>query len=158
MAKLKAEERKALLDTAKEVRTYKLLQTRGYERLIKKAMDERTRQLLAGISANELNDAESWSQRIKQLAGEDKKLDRVSFFNQKVSLMMGILGARGFFEWAIIAEDENVEDLAIQAANIGDLVTSEEWTRIASDERLHIERVKKEVLVWRGGRWVVVVG
>ena len=30
---------------------------------------------------------------------------------------MSILGTRGFFEWAIIAEDESVEDLAILAAN-----------------------------------------
>jgi VIT1/CCC1 family predicted Fe2+/Mn2+ transporter len=64
--------------------------------------------------------------------------------------MTGILGIRAFFEWTIIAEDESVEDFAIQAANIGDLAASEEWTRIASDERLHIERMKKEVLGMEG--------
>jgi VIT1/CCC1 family predicted Fe2+/Mn2+ transporter/rubrerythrin len=148
--RLTAQERKTLLDAAKKVRTYKLMQSMGYQRLIKKAFDERIKKLLAEISANELSDAESWSQRIEQLADGDRKFDRVSFLNQKVGLMMSILGTSGFFEWAIIAEDEAVEDLAIQAANIGDLTTSEEWTRIASDERLHIERMKKEVLGMEG--------
>jgi len=150
MAKLTAKERKVLLDTAKKILAYKLMQSNGYERLIKKAMDETTRQLLVEISANELSDAESWSQKIEQLADGGRKYGRVSFLNQKVGLMMGVLGTRGFFEWAIIAEDETVEDFAIQAANIGDLTTSEEWTRIASDERLHIERMKKEVLGMEG--------
>ena len=43
MAKLTAKERKALLDTAKKIRTYKLMQSNGYKRLIEKAMDERTK-------------------------------------------------------------------------------------------------------------------
>jgi len=150
MAKLTAKERKVLLDTAKKIHTYKLMQSNGYKRLIKKAMDETTRQLLTEISANELSDAESWSQNIEQLTDGGRKSGKVSFLNQKVGLMMGVLGTRGFFEWAIIAEDETVEDYAIQAANIGDLTTSEGWTRIASDERLHIERMKKEVLGMEG--------
>ena len=146
MAKLTTEERKILLDAAKKVRAYKLMQSMGYQRLIKKACDEGIRKLLAEISANELSDAESWSKNIEELADGIRKSSRVSFLNQRVGLMMGVLGTRGFFEWAIIAEDEAVEDLAIQAANIRDQATSEEWTRIASDERLHIERMKKEVL------------
>jgi VIT1/CCC1 family predicted Fe2+/Mn2+ transporter len=150
MAKLTAKERKVLLESAQRIRTYKLMQSNGYKRLIKKAADDRIKQLLAEISADELGDAGSWSQRIEQLADGDRKSGRVSFLNQKVGLMMSILGIRGFFEWAIIAEDEAVEDFAIQAANIGDLSTSEEWTRIASDERLHIERMKKEVLGMEG--------
>jgi len=150
MAELTTGERKALLDTAKKIRTYKLMQSSGYKRLIKKAMDERAKQLLAEISANELSDAESWSKKINQLVDSEKKSSRDIFLNQQIRLMMGILGTRGFFEWAIIAEDETVEDLAIQVANIGDQTTSEEWTRIASDERLHIERIKKEVLGMEG--------
>jgi len=150
MAELTAKERKALLDAAKKIRTYKLMQSNGYQRLIKKATEERTKQLLAEISANELDDAESWSQKIEQLADGDRKSGRASFLNQRIRLMMSILGTRGFFEWAIIAEDESVEDLTIQAANIGDLAISEEWTRIASDERLHIDRIKKEVLGMEG--------
>jgi VIT1/CCC1 family predicted Fe2+/Mn2+ transporter len=146
MAKLTTRERKLLLESAKKICTYKLMQSNGYKRLIKKAVDDRTKQLLAEISANELSDAESWAERIKQLANGDRKSVRTSFLSQKVSIMMGVLGTKGFFEWSIIAEDEAVEDLAIQSANIGDLTISEEWTRIASDERLHIERMKKEVL------------
>ena len=150
MAKLTDKERRALLNTAKKIRTYKLMQSKGYERLIKKALDERTKQLLAEISANELSDAESWSQRIERLADGEKKSDRAAFWKQRVRLMMGILGTRGFFEWAIIAQDESIEDFAIQAANIDDLAISEEWTRIASDERLHIDRIKKDVLGMEG--------
>ena len=56
MAKLTAKERRALLDAAKKIRIYKLMQSNGYKRLINKAMDERTKQLLAEISANELSD------------------------------------------------------------------------------------------------------
>ena len=150
MAELTAKERKALLNTAKKIRTYKLMQSDGYHRLIKKATDDRTKQLLAEISANELSDAESWSQKINQLADGNRKSGRVSFSNQKVGLMMGVLGTRGFFEWSIIAEDESVEELAIQAGNMSNVATSEEWTRMASDERLHIERMKKEVLGMEG--------
>jgi VIT1/CCC1 family predicted Fe2+/Mn2+ transporter len=150
MAKLMDEERKVLLDEAKRVRSYKLMQSMGYQRLIKKAIDERIKKLLTEISASEDIDAESWSQKIEELSNGDRKYGRVSFLNQKVGLMMGILGTRGFFEWAIIAEDEAIEELAIQASNIADLTTSEEWTRVASDERLHIERMKKDVLGMEG--------
>jgi VIT1/CCC1 family predicted Fe2+/Mn2+ transporter len=150
MAKLTAKEREVLLESAKKICTYKLMQSNGYKRLIKKAIDERTKQLLAEISANELNDVKSWSQRVEQLRDRDRKSGGAAFLNQRVRLMMSILGTRGFFEWAIIAEDEAVEDFAIQAANISDQTTSEEWTRIASDERLHIERMKKEVLGMEG--------
>jgi VIT1/CCC1 family predicted Fe2+/Mn2+ transporter len=150
MAELTVKESKVLLEAARKVRTYKLMLSTGYRRLVKKAADERTRQLLAEISDNELSDAESWSKRIERLANGDGKSPRVSFLNQRVGLMMGILGTRGFFEWAIIAEDETLEEMAIQATNISNLATSEEWTRIASDERLHIERMKKEVLGMEG--------
>lgn len=141
MAKLTAKETRVLLESAKKIRTYRLMQAKGYQRLISKATDERGRQLLAELSANERHDAESWSQRIRQLAGGDRQAGKVSFLKQRVSLMMSVLGVRGFFEWSIIAEDGAVEDLALQAATIGDLATSEAWTRIASDERLHIEGV-----------------
>jgi VIT1/CCC1 family predicted Fe2+/Mn2+ transporter len=150
MAGLADRERKALLNTAKKIHSYKLMQAMGYERLVKKARDQRTKQLLADISANEFKDSEYWSERIQEWIGEYEKSARASFMNQRVGLMMGILGTRGFFEWAIIAEDESVEELAIQAGNMSDVATSEEWTRIASDERLHIERIKKEVLGMEG--------
>jgi VIT1/CCC1 family predicted Fe2+/Mn2+ transporter len=150
MVKITTVTNESLLDTARKIHAYKLMQATGYKRLIKKTIDESTRQILAGISENELGDAEFWSQKINQLAGENIKSGIVSFLNQKVGLMMGVLGTRGFFEWSIIAEDEAVEDFAIQSANVGEINTSEEWTRIASDERLHIERMKKEVLGMEG--------
>lgn len=150
MVNLTASEKNALLESASKIRTYKIMQFQGYKRLIKKAMDERISRLLAEISANELNEAESWSQRIEQLTDGNNKFRGVSFLSQRVDLMMGVLGTKGFFEWAIIAEDEAVEDLAVQAAHISDLNTSETWTRLASDERLHIERIKKEVLGMEG--------
>ena len=143
-------ERRTLLGTAKKIRADKLMQAKGYERLAKKATDERTKRLLVEISADEFKDSEYWAEKIEALGGERQRLTRTVFVDLRVSLMMRILGTRGFFEWAIIAEDESTEDLAIQAANVGDMATSETWTRIASDERLHIERMKKDVLGMEG--------
>ena len=150
MAALLAEEKNTLLEAAKKIQTYKIMQSVGYERLIKRAVNERTKRLLTEISASESSDAESWSQRIQQLADRDTRSARISFLNQRVWLMMSILGTRGFFEWAIVAEDESIEDLSIQAGDLADATTSETWTRIASDERLHIDRIKKEVLGMEG--------
>jgi VIT1/CCC1 family predicted Fe2+/Mn2+ transporter len=70
--------------------------------------------------------------------------------------MMRILGTKGFFEWAVVGEEEGVHDLAVQAENIRDDAASQAWSRTASDERLHLERLKTEVLgmeAWeiRGG-------
>jgi len=144
-------ERKALLDAAKKIHTYKFMQAKGYERLVKRARDERTKQIIARICTNELNESDYWSQRIQQLAREDVRISGDSFAGRRrVDILMAILGTRGFFEWAIIAEDESVEELATRAANIGDLASSEEWIRIASDERLHIERMKKDILGMEG--------
>jgi VIT1/CCC1 family predicted Fe2+/Mn2+ transporter len=150
MAELTSREKKVLLESAIKIWTYKLMQANGYQRLVKKARDERTRQLLAEIGANELKEADFWSQKVDRLVDGVKRADKVSFLSQRVGLMMIVLGTRGYFEWTIIAEDEAVESLAVQASNIGDLATSEEWTRTASDERLHIERLKKEILGMEG--------
>jgi VIT1/CCC1 family predicted Fe2+/Mn2+ transporter len=150
MAQLTDRERKTLLKTAKKIHSYKLLQAGGYGRLAKKARDERTKGLLMRISADEVSDSECWAETIKELGDKQRRFNRASLLNLRISLMMRILGPRGFFEWAIIAEDEAVEGLAIQAASIGDLTASEEWTRMASDERLHVERMKKEVLGMEG--------
>jgi len=133
------------------------MQAKGYEKLARKAKDDRAKRLLAEISSDEVKDSEYWSQKIQELAGKDAKSARVSSINRKVGLLMGILGTRGFLEWAIIVEGEGIEDLAIQAANVNDLATSEEWTRIASYERLHVERVKKRFWEWKVGRWEVAV-
>jgi len=149
MDELVTGKREALLEVAKRIRTYKLMQARGYARLTAKARDERTKQLLAGISADEFKDCEYWGERISELGERDGRA-RTLLIDLRVGLMMRILGTRGFFEWAIIAEDESVEDLAIQASNIDDVDASETWTRIASDERLHVERIKREVLGMEG--------
>ena len=77
--------RKALLEASRRIFVYKLMQAKGYERLVSKAADERTRQLLATISASELGDAEFWSQKIGELAGTDRKSGKASFLSQKVS-------------------------------------------------------------------------
>ena len=149
MDRLADSERKILLDSTRKIYSYKLMQVKGYERLINKSKDERIRQILTQICTNELNDTEYWSQSIAELDKDGKPIS-VPFLNQRIRLMMGILGTRGFFEWAIIAEDESIDDLAICSGNIGDQITSEKWTRIASDERLHIERVKNDILGMEG--------
>jgi len=150
MAQLTDREREALIEAAKRIHSYKLMQAKGYERLAKKARDGRTKRLLTHISADELKESQCWSQKIRELGEKSEKFTTASFVNRRISLMMRILGTRGFFEWSLIAEDEAVEDFAIQAANIGDLAISEEWTRIASDERLHIDRIKKDILGMEG--------
>jgi VIT1/CCC1 family predicted Fe2+/Mn2+ transporter len=150
MAQLTDRQRQTLLKTAKKIHSYKLLQAGGYERLIKKARDERTKELLMTISADEVSESEYWAEKIEELGDKHRRFSRTSLLNPRISLMMRVLGTRGFFEWAIIAEDESIEDLAIQAANVSDIATSETWTRIASDERLHVERMKREVLGMEG--------
>jgi len=146
MGKLTDREKEALIDAAKKIHIYKLMQTKGYEKLVRKAKEQRAKQLLLRISANEAKDCEYWSKNIEELEKRGEGFAGTFFTGLRISLMMHILGTRGFFEWTIIAEDESIEDLAIQAENIHDAATSEKWTRIASDERLHVERMKREVL------------
>jgi VIT1/CCC1 family predicted Fe2+/Mn2+ transporter len=150
MPELMSNEKKVLLALARKIYTYKLMQAKGYKRLINKAKNERIKQLLARVSGNESNDSEYWLKIIKGLVGKDQKPVRGFLINWRLSVMIGILGTRGFFEWVIIAEDESIEELVIRAGNIVDPVTSETWIRVASDERLHIEWVKKEVLGMEG--------
>jgi VIT1/CCC1 family predicted Fe2+/Mn2+ transporter len=149
-------ERKKLLDAAKKIHVHKLMQAEGYGILAKKAKDERIKQLLLRISADEASHAEFWFERIKELRGKHEGAAKTFLRDWKVGFMMHILGTKGFFEWTVVGEEEGIEDLAIQAENIQDVATSEAWSRTASDERLHLERMKKEVLgieVWeiRGG-------
>jgi VIT1/CCC1 family predicted Fe2+/Mn2+ transporter/rubrerythrin len=150
MHKLTDTERKALLGAAKSVHAYKLMQAKGYARLARKAQDDRIKRLLMDISAGEAEDAEHWAEGINALSEGHEKLSAAFLTDFRIRMMMVILGTRGFFEWAVIAEDESVEDLAILAGNLTDADTSATWTRIASDERLHIERIKKQVLGMEG--------
>jgi predicted membrane protein (TIGR00267 family) len=154
--KLTDVERKKLLDAAQKIHTHKLMRAKGFEILAKKAEDERIRQLLLRISTDEASHAEFWFETIKELGGKLEGAIKTFLEDQKVGFMIRILGTKGFFEWAVVGEDEGIQDLAIQAEKIRDTATSETWRRLASDERMHLERTKTEVLgmeVWeiRGG-------
>ena len=84
--------------------------------------------------------------RIKELGGKHEGATKTFLRDWKVGFMMRILGTKGFLEWAVVGEEEGVRDLAVQAENIRDGAASQAWSRTASDERLHLERVKTEVL------------
>ena len=144
MSALSDGERGGLLDAAKKIRYHKLVQIRGYRVLVDKAKDERIRRLLVRIADDEERIAEFWSARMGELGG---KAERGSILGDwKVGLMMSILGTKGFFEWAVIGEEEGIQGLAIQAEKIRDAATSETWSRFASDERMHLDRMRTEVL------------
>ncbi len=150
------EERRRLLNPAKKIHQHKLVQIRGYRRLAERAGDERIRQLLIRISDEEEEHAKFWSDRIAELGSEPEGAIKAYLRDRKVGLMMNILGTKGFFEWAVVGEEEAIQDLAIKAEKIRDTATSETWRRLASDERMHLERMKTEVLgmeAWeiRGG-------
>jgi predicted membrane protein (TIGR00267 family) len=156
MKELTNVERKRLLDAAKKIYAHKLMQVKGFDILAGKARDERIKQLLLRISGDEASHAEFWFEKIRELGGERQGATKTSFKGWKVGFMMRILGTKGFFEWAVVGEEEGIDDLAIQAENIRDTGSSQAWSRTASDERLHLERMKTEVLgmeTWdiRGG-------
>jgi predicted membrane protein (TIGR00267 family) len=149
-------ERKKLLDAAKKIHSHKLMRAKGFGILARKTKDERIKQLLLRISTDEASHTEFWSERIKELGGKEKRAIKTFLEDQKVGFMMRILGTKGFFEWVVVGEDEGIQDLAIQAEKIRDTAASETWRRLASDERIHLERTKTEVLgmeAWeiRGG-------
>jgi len=149
-------EREKLLDAAKKIHAHKLMQAKGFGILARKAKDERIKQLLLRIGADEAGHAEFWFERIEELGGKHEGETKTFLRDWKVGFMMRILGTKGFLEWVVVGEEESVHDLAVQAENIRDRVTSQAWSRTASDERLHLERMKTEVLgmeAWeiRGG-------
>jgi predicted membrane protein (TIGR00267 family) len=146
MNKLTDEERRRLLKAAKKIHAHKLVQIKGYRTLVKRARDKRIRQLLIWISDDEAKHVEFWSERIKELGGKHEGKIGAYLRERKAGLLMTILGTKGFFEWATVGEEEGIQDLAIQAEKIRDTVTSETWSRFASDERVHMERMKTEVL------------
>lgn len=141
---LNEREKASILRAAGKILTFKLMQATAYERLAGKTRDERSRRFLLEISENEKRDSDTWAEEIRGISGTDGRPSR--FLELRVSLMMRILGSRGFLEWAVVAEDEAVEDLAIEASAIDDTGESERWARIASDERLHVVRSKEEIL------------
>jgi len=150
------EERRRLLNPAKKIYAHKLVQIKGYRRLAERTRDERLRGLLTRISSDEEKHAEFWSSKIQELGGGHEGGIMAYLRDRKVRWMMGILGTKGLFEWAVVGEEEGIQDLAVQAGKIRDTATSEIWSRLASDERMHLERMKTEVLgmeAWeiRGG-------
>ncbi|MHA2037871.1 MAG: VIT1/CCC1 transporter family protein [Promethearchaeota archaeon] len=152
MTELTDKERKRLLNAAKKIHAHKLMQTKGYGVLAKRAKDKRIKQLLIRITADEAKHVEFWSEKIRELGGKREGTTRAFFKNQKSGFMMRILGTKGFFEWAVQGEEEGIQDLAIQAEKIRDMTTSETWVRFGSDEKMHLERMKSEVLgmeAWR---------
>lgn len=156
MTELTNVERKKLLDAAKKIHAHKLMKAKGFAILARKAKDERIKQLLLRISTDEANHAKFWFERIKELGGKREGATKTLLRDRKVGFMMRVLGTKSFFEWAVVGEEEGVQDVAVQAENIGDTATSEAWSRTASDERLHLERMKSEVFgmeAWeiRGG-------
>jgi VIT1/CCC1 family predicted Fe2+/Mn2+ transporter len=156
MKKLTDVERKKLLEASKKIYTHKLMQAKGFDILARKAEDKRIKQLLLRISSDELDHTVLWSKRIEELEGKSQVSSITFLRNWKVGFMMRILSTKGFFEWTVVGEEESIRDLAIQAENIREAITSQAWSRIASDERLYLERMKTEVLgmeAWeiRGG-------
>ncbi len=149
-------ERARLLDAAKRIYAHKLMQAKGFGILAKRTRDERIERLLLRISGDEANHAAFWLEKIKDLGGRRQGAAKTLLRDWKVGFMMRILGTKGFFEWAVLGESEGIQDLAIQAEKIREKTASETWSRFASDERIHLERTKTEVLgieAWeiRGG-------
>jgi VIT1/CCC1 family predicted Fe2+/Mn2+ transporter/rubrerythrin len=137
-------EKGSILRAASKILAFKLMQATAYEKLASRTRDERSRRFLLEISENERRDSVSWGEEIRALTEAAEKPSR--FLNLRVGVMMRVLGSKGFLEWAVVAEDEAVEDLAIEASSIDDPEQSEKWARIASDERLHVVRNKEEIL------------
>lgn len=146
-----------LLDASKTIHASKLVQIMGYKTLIHKAKDERVKRLLNSVVAEEQRIAEFWAKRIREL-GDD--VDAESLLSGlKSKILMRVLGTKGFFEWALVDEFEGIQTLAIQAEQIKDVSLSETWSRFATDEKMHLEKIRTQVLgmeAWeiRGGSGV----
>ena len=145
MIELTTEERQALLNDASEIFTYKCMLSIAYMYLSNRASDEITKDLLSEMSVNEVKDANDWKGVI-EIIHPKKPLKPAAFLRQRVRLMMLILGPRGFLEWVLIAEDESVEAMSIRVGNIQDKETSDILNRVVADERLHVDKMKQEVL------------
>jgi VIT1/CCC1 family predicted Fe2+/Mn2+ transporter len=144
MSALPDENRIGLLEAAQKIHENKRVQVRGYKALAERAGDEKIRYLLERIGGDEERLAEFWSGRIEELGGSVSGGGLSGEW--RVRLMMSVLGTKGFFEWAIVGEEEGIQELSIQAEKIRDPSVSEMWSRYASDERMHLDRMRTEVL------------
>jgi VIT1/CCC1 family predicted Fe2+/Mn2+ transporter len=139
----------ALRDAARKVIQFKIMQIRGYARVAERINDERITALLRQISAGEADDVEYWRDKVDDLEAQRARVAG-ALLDMRVRLMMIVLGTRGFFEWAIVAEDESLEEVALHAHSLRNKELADSWTRMAAEERLHVERMKKEILGMEG--------
>jgi VIT1/CCC1 family predicted Fe2+/Mn2+ transporter len=139
-------ERKKLLEASKKIYENKVMHTKAFGILTKKAKDQRMKQHLEKITSNEANHAEFWNERIVELGGKSQFGENSFLRDLRVGFMIRILGMKGFFEWGVEGESDGIEDLAIQVEKIRKEGPSRIWSRIACDERLHLESLKTEVL------------
>jgi VIT1/CCC1 family predicted Fe2+/Mn2+ transporter len=140
---------KSPLNFGSEIYSYKRMLSVAFKMLALKTLDQSTNNLLRDLSSREANDAVDWKKSLDQFTGISL-FQTNRFIKQRVRLMMGILGPRGFFEWVLIAEDEAVEKLMISAGMLEDKGLSDHLTRVVSDERLHVIQMKKDVLGMEG--------
>ena len=145
MKQLTVEEMDALQSSASEIYAYKSMLAIAYKLISSNALDETTKNILKEIHNNEKIDSAEWLRRIEPFF-EGMRMRAKILMEPRVRLMVTILGPRSYLEWALIAEDECVEGMAILAANVQDKETSDNLTRIISDERLHVIRMKEEIL------------
>jgi len=134
-------ERQRLLYGAKEIYIHKFMIIQGYKILINRTSNDIIRRLLIRICEVEEKYAEFWVARIIELGGSRPKSP-----NWKIRLMLGVLGTKGFFEWAVIGVEEGINALTIQAAKIQDPTIYEKWIRDATEERLHLNWTRSKVL------------
>jgi predicted membrane protein (TIGR00267 family) len=156
MNSLTDEEQERLFRAVNKIHSNKLVLIKGYRLIAAKSQDKRIQYLLNRVIEDEENNARFWSERIKELQGRDVQTTGRLLRDMKIRIMMLVLGIKGFFEWAVIGEDEGVHELTILAGTLNDQAESETWSRYATDERMHLERMKSEVLgmeAWeiRGG-------
>jgi len=137
-------QQKDLSRYAAEIYTYKCMLSIAYQYLSSKAQDEISENLLSEISTNEKNDAYHWIKVMQEITNGNK-VTASPFLKKRVRFMMLILGDRSFIEWVLIAEDDRIEEMSILAANIEER-RSDYLVRVISDERLHINLMKKEIL------------
>jgi VIT1/CCC1 family predicted Fe2+/Mn2+ transporter len=142
-------EKKSLWNIGSEIYSQKQMIAESLNLLADKSLDQSTRNLLLDLSQHEKQDFLDWKNQIELLVDNELKVaDR--YIRLRVRIMMSVLGSRGFLEWLLIAEDENVEKLMITADLLVDRALADRLTRLCSDERLHVVQMKREVLGMEG--------
>ena len=149
MGGLTSKETGALKQYASEIYTYKRMLTSIYYFLSLKAEEKITQHLLNEVYRNEISDAEHWKTVVEVYSGR-LKIQSHAVLNWRIRIMITVLGLRSFLEWVLIAEDESVESISNLAATIQDKEISDYIVRVALDERLHIHKMKKEILGMEG--------